>query len=157
MTCVYVILGNNSYHVHIDPGFRNGLSSRTSPAETMRFSLRTRSSSNSCARIFPSFSITLNRESGWMRMPNLQRPFISKRLCDLGPLVTQASAWGMHQSRDRQKCMRFDVQTTIFRVSIPFSDACDFATTSMLRMRLLARFSLNVICKMAESTGFPEI
>jgi hypothetical protein len=53
--------------------------------------------------------------------------------------------------------MRFDVQTTIFRESMPLSDACDFAMTSILRMRLLARFSLNVICRMAESTGFPEI
>jgi hypothetical protein len=39
---------------------------------------------------------------------------------------------------------------------MPFNDACDLATTSIFRMRLLARFSLNVICNMAESIGFPE-
>jgi hypothetical protein len=46
---------------------------------------------------------------------------------------------------------------TIFLASIPFSAACDLPTTSIFRIRLPARFSLNVICKMAESMGFPEI
>jgi hypothetical protein len=46
---------------------------------------------------------------------------------------------------------------TIFLELMPFNVACDLATTSMFRIRLLARFSLNVICKMAESIGFPEI
>jgi hypothetical protein len=64
---------------------------------------------------------------------------------------------GHIKAGNRRKCVHFDVQTTIFRASIPLSDACDFAMTSILRMRLLARFSLNVICKMAESIGFPEI
>ena len=40
---------------------------------------------------------------------------------------------------------------------MPLSDACNFAMTSIIRMRLLARFSLKVICKMTELMGFPEI
>ena len=46
---------------------------------------------------------------------------------------------------------------TIFLGSMPFNAPCDLAMTSMFRIRLLTRFSLNVICKMAESIGFPEI
>jgi hypothetical protein len=51
---------------------------------------------------------------------------------------------------------RFVVPTIIFLWSMPFNVACALATTSIFRIRLLARFSLNVICKMAESMGFPE-
>lgn len=87
-----------SYQVHIDRGFRNGLSSRTSPAETIRFNLRARSSSNNSARVFPSFNTTLNRESGCTRIPYLPRPLGSKRLYCLGPLVTQASALARRRS-----------------------------------------------------------
>jgi len=88
--CDYVSIFG--YHAHIDLGFRSGWSSRTSPAETILFSLRARSFSNSSARVFPSFNFTLNRESGCTRIPNLPRPLGSKRLSDFGPLVTQASA-----------------------------------------------------------------
>jgi hypothetical protein len=86
------ILGKASYHDHIDLGFRKGVSSRTSPADTIRFNFRARSSSNSCPRVFPSFRITLSRESGWTRIPILPRPLVSNRLSIFGPLVTQASA-----------------------------------------------------------------
>jgi len=51
----------------------------------------------------------------------------------------------------------FAVPMTIFLGLMPFNIACDLARTSMFRMRLLALFSLNVICRMAESIGFPEI
>lgn len=151
-----------SYQVHIERGFRSGLSSRTSPAETIRFNLRARSSSNNSARVFPSFSTTLNRESGCTRIPYLPRPLHSKRLYCLGPLVTQASALARRRSsqdtpgRTRDDRMGFVVPTIIFLWSMPFNVACALATTSIFRMRLPARFSLNVICKMAESMGFPE-
>jgi hypothetical protein len=147
------------YQVHIDLALRNGLSSLTSPAETILFNLRTRSSSNNCARAFPSFNRTLNRASGCTRMPLLPRPLISKRLCDLGPFVTQASAsctWS-HQDTNGNDRMVLAVPMTIFLGSMPFNVACDLATTSIFRRRVLARFSLKVICKMAESIGFPEI
>jgi hypothetical protein len=76
-------------------------------------------------------------------------------------LVTQASAYqkDKHISVHHEKKVmeiEFAVPTTIFLGSMPFNDACDLAMTSMFRMRLLARFSLNVICNMAESMGFPE-
>jgi hypothetical protein len=92
------------YQVHIERGFRSGLSSRTSPAETIRFNLRARSFSNNSNRVLPSFNTTLNRESGCTRIPNLPRPLISKRLYCFGPLVTQASAWqGDDHIRIREK------------------------------------------------------
>lgn len=89
---VYVSNLGIGYHVHIELGFRSGLSSRTSPAETIRFNLRARSFSNNSFRVFPSLNTTLNRESGCTRIPDLQRPLVSNRLYCLGPLVTQASA-----------------------------------------------------------------
>jgi hypothetical protein len=158
-TCLFSVFG---YQVHVERGFLSGLSSRTSPAETIRFNLRARSSSNNSARAFPSFNTTLNRESGCTRIPNLARALNSKRLYCLGPLVTQASALARRRSyhQDTQKktkeMVEFSVPTTIFLGSMPFNVACALATTSIFRMRLLARFSLNVICKMAESIGFPD-
>lgn len=151
----------SSYHDHIDLGFRSGVSSRTTPAETIRFNFRVRSSSNSCPRVFPSFNITLSRESGCTRIPILPRPLVSNRLSIFGPLVTQASALcrTCHSQEKRQveRRNRIGVPMTIFLGSMPFNVPCDLATTSMFRIRLLTRFSLNVICKMAESIGFPEI
>jgi hypothetical protein len=158
--CVYVSIFGY-YQVHVERGFRSGLSSRTSPAETIRFNLRARSFSNNSARVFPSFTTTLNRESGCTRTPYLARPLNSIRLYCLGPLVTQASALARrpshHQDTQRiTEMIDFSVPTIIFLGSIPFNIACALATTSIFRIRLLARFSLNVICKMAESIGFPE-
>src|SRR6266851_2404260 len=101
--------GCGGYHVHIERGFRNGLSSRTSPAETIRLNLRERSSSNNTLRVFPSFNTTLNRASGWTRIPSLPRPLISRRLCCLGPLVTQASAWqGRSYQRTPKEAIEWD-------------------------------------------------
>lgn len=61
-----------------------------------------------------------------------------------------------HREKKRGDGTEFAVPTTIFLGSMPFNVACDLATTSMFRRRLLTRFSLNVICNMAESMGFPE-
>jgi hypothetical protein len=156
------ILGKSGYHDHIDLGFLKGVSSRTSPADTILFNFRARSSSKSCPRVFPSFRTTLSRESGCTRIPILPRPLVSNRLSIFGPLVTQASAVQRNVSQleknaKKKRRNRIPVPMTIFLASMPFNVACDLATTSMFRIRLPARFSLNVICKMAESMGFPEI
>lgn len=159
----------SGYQVHIGLGLRRGLSSRTRPAETILFSFRTRSSSSSCVRVFPSLSTTFIFEYWCSLMPIRPRPLMSIRL-SVCPFVTQASANKVRvrtplcsQTLDAEQGTsgfpkrEYYAQTIIFFSSMPFSVACDFAMTSMFLIRLLARFSLNVICKMAASTGLPEI
>lgn len=132
--------GTMCYQAHDEPGFRMGTSSLVIPADTILLSFRARSSLRSSALVFPSRSMTCKRESGCSRTPILPRPLGSMRLSTFGPFVTHASA------------------TTSFFSWRPFSlVAWSFATASMLLMRLLARFSLNCICRMARSTGLPAI
>lgn len=54
-------------------------------------------------------------------------------------------------------CETFHLQTTNFLASKPFIFACFLATASILLIFVLARFSLNVIWRMAESIGLPAI
>lgn len=132
------------YHAQEEPGFLRGTSSRVSEAETIRFSFLCFSSSFSCARVFPSFRITCSLESGCSLIPYLPRPLGSRRLITLGPLDTQACAMTMSAPYKHGE-HRGHAQITSFVSSRPFADAWSFATTSMLLIRLLARFSLNII------------
>jgi hypothetical protein len=81
-----------NYQAYMGLGFRRGTSSRTNPAETMRFNLRSVSSLTFSAWVLPGRKITCIRESGCVRMPNLPRPLGSNLFNCFGPLVTHASA-----------------------------------------------------------------